>query len=259
MSFDSNTPLAALVGDVAAAPRDAGERLLLAVQGVPSCADKDARLLYVREQARSVAAVALDIHVLLTNNRLQNIVGLCRVAFESRINLCAAMRVPDFAAQKFIAQAQSNLRELEEVANGARNPQIFRQAFEHHRQLLQEMRQSYCGVKERAWKIKEAAEAAGLLDDHNEYYSMLSKAAHNTPAGLLSKEEPRVMATSVLRLLHDTLEAAHCLVFFRERDDATPQPVTLHWEHLIEPLEALRQQYAVMQSRLGAMLSSVPG
>jgi hypothetical protein len=194
------------------------------------------------------------------NHHLDNVVGLCRVAFESRINLYAAMRVPHFAAQKLLGQAQGNVREFEVIAKGAPSNDVFQQALADHRRLVQQMREDYAGVAERSWNFKEATVAAGLLDDYNDHYSLLSKAAHNTPAGLAAKTDPHIVASSLLRLLHDTLETAAALVFFRERDDTTPQPVTQAWEALIPPLEALREQYRTMYSRLNEVMASLaPG
>jgi tetratricopeptide (TPR) repeat protein len=247
--------LAALISEACGALLKAGECLLQAVDAVPAKASRFAQLYYVRDQARCVATVAIDVHLLVVNHRLDNVVGLCRVAFESRINLYAAMRVPHFAAQKLLGQAQGNVREFEEVAKGAPSNEVFQQALADHRRLLQQMREDYAGVAERTWKIKEAARDAGLLDDYNDHYSILSKAAHNTPAGLAAKTDPHT-ASSLLRLLHDTLETAAALVFFREGENATPQPVTQAWEELIQPLETLREQYTAMFSRLDVVLAN---
>ena len=249
--------LAALINQVCDTILKAGECLLLAVDGVPAKAGQFAQLYYIREQARCVATVAMDVHLLVINHRLDNVLGLCRVAFESRINLYAAMRVPHFAAQKLLGQAQGNVREFEEVAKSAPSNEVFQQALADHRRLLQQMREDYAGVTERTWKIKEAARDAGLLDDYNDHYSLLSKAAHNTPAGLAAKTDPHIVASSLLRLLHDTLETAAALVFFRERDDTTPQPVTQAWEASIPPMEALGERYRTMYSRLNEVMASV--
>jgi len=252
--------LAALISQVCDTILEAGDCLLQAVDGVPAKAGQFAQLYYIREQARCVATVAMDVHLLVINHRLDNLVGLCRVAFESRISLYAAMRAPHFAAQKLLGQAQGNVREFEEVAKGAPGNEVFQQALADHRRLLQQMREDYAGVAERTWKIKEAARDAGLLDDYNDYYSILSKAAHNTPAGLAAKTDPHIIASSLLRLLHDTLETAAALVFFRERDDTAPQPVTQAWEALIPPLEALGERYRNLYSRLKEVMTNLaPG
>jgi len=245
-----------LIREACDALREAAECLLRAVDGIPAKADEVAQTYYIRQQARSIAAVAADVHLLITNSRLQNVVGLCRVAFESRIGIYAAMRVPDFAAQKLLAQAQGNVRELEEVAQDAANQEVFQQALAHHRRFLQQVRQDYAGVTERTWKIREAAEAAGLQDGYNEHYSMLSKAAHNTPTGLAAKTDPHIVASSVLVLLHDTLQALAALMFFRERDDTRAQPITEAWKEMSPLLDSLLSRYGQMCSRMNELFTT---
>jgi hypothetical protein len=54
--------------------------------------------IYIHQQAMSVASVALDVNLLVGHQQLQNVVGLCRIGFESRISVYAAMRVAPFPA-----------------------------------------------------------------------------------------------------------------------------------------------------------------
>jgi hypothetical protein len=71
-----------------------------------------------------------------------------------------------------------------------------------------------------------------------------------SPAGLAAKDDPRILVSSVLRLLHDTVETSACSVFIRERDDGSPQPLTKNWEELIEPIENLQSEYGKLAKRL---------
>ena len=61
--------LAVLSGEIADAVRRAGQCLAVAIEGMPASALDYAQLYNVREQARSVAAVAMDVHLVLTNER----------------------------------------------------------------------------------------------------------------------------------------------------------------------------------------------
>lgn len=254
MNNDTADPYSALLAECNVALKRAGESLQLALNGVPP-EDDVAQLAYVRQQAQSVASVALDVHLLVNHQRFQNVVGLCRIGFESRIHVYAAMKVPDFAAQKYLAQAKGNVDEAEElVANGSHSP-AFKQELENQRRLLDQMRKDFGGVRERKWKICEAADAAGLKADYENHYSLLSKAAHNTPTGLASKDDPRVLVSSVLRLLHDTVETCACLVFFRERDASAAQPLTAKWAELVGPLKDLISEYGRLAERLDKLFN----
>lgn len=242
MSDQSNSPFSSLLVEVNATLKRAAESLKLALDGIPPVEDV-AQLAYVRRQAQSVISVAHDVHLLVSHQRFQNVVGLCRIGFESRIHIYAAMRVPDFAAQKYLAQAKGNVDEAEEITKSGFHSATFQKELEEQRRLLSQMRQDFGGVRERKWKICEAAKAGGLMADYEAHYSLLSKAAHNTPTGLTAKDDPRILVSSVLRLLLDTVETCACLVFFRERDDGSPQPLTKNWEELIEPIENLQREY----------------
>ena len=76
-------------------------------------------------------------------------VGLCRIGFESRIHVYAAMRVPEFAAQKYLAQAKANVEETEELIKSGLHSALFQKELEHQRRLLNQMRQDFGGVRER--------------------------------------------------------------------------------------------------------------
>ena len=124
---------------------------------------------------------------------------------------------------------------------------------------MDQMRKDFDGVRERKWKICEAADAAGLKPDYEQHYSLLSKAAHNTPTGLATKDDPRILVSSVLRLLHDTVETCGCLVFFRECDDNAPRPLTAKWAELVEPVIDLTSKYGRLSERLNKLFNEAFG
>jgi hypothetical protein len=243
MSEASNAQLYDLLLRVCSALKQAADSLQVAIEGMPADGEGSVQQFFAREQARSVASVAADVGLLVSHRHFQNVTGLCRVAFESRIQLYAAMRVPEFASQKFLAQFSESTTVLEEMASAGDSSPAVQEELNHHRRLLKHWRETLRVPKERTWKIKEAAEAAGLLPDFQQFYSTLSKAAHSTLMGLTSKDHPLTLATSVLRLLHDTIEALASLVFFRQRDSDAPHPQTTHWLELIEPIAKLQGQY----------------
>src|SRR5437867_2742765 len=115
MQRESQNNFGAYLEDANRALERAAHFLRVALDGIPDDANEVAQLIYVKQQAGSVLSVALDVHLLIEKQRFQNIVGLCRIAFESRIHLYAAMRVRDFAAQKYLAQMRGHVDELEEL------------------------------------------------------------------------------------------------------------------------------------------------
>ena len=252
MSAQTDSALGLLLTEANNKLQRAGEFLQLAVDGIPPVSD--AQMVYTKRQAESVANVALDVHLLVSHQRFQNVVGLCRIGFESRISMCAALRVPEFAAQKLLAGVEGHVGELEDlIKSGVKSPS-FHQALEKHRQLLNQMRNDFGEIQARKWwPFSEVAKAANLLADYEEHYSTLSKAAHNTPTGLFSKDDLRILVSTVLRLLHDTIEACVCLVFFREHGNSRPKPLTAKWKELAEPINTLKSEHGELSGRLIAL------
>src|ERR1043166_711413 len=71
-----------------------------------------AQLWYLRELMKAMAGAAQDLALLVRHERYQNGAPVCRVGFEARINLGAACRVRDFAAQKLLGDTQESCRTL---------------------------------------------------------------------------------------------------------------------------------------------------
>ena len=226
-----------------------GEALNLAVEGMP--AGGGFQLNYIRQQATSVASVALDASFLVGHGRFENIVGLCRIGFESRINLYAAMRVPEFAAQKYLAGARGHVKELEKmIKDGAASPQ-FQSELENHRKLLADMRHDMAGIEEKSWfNFTDVVKAAGLTRDYEAHYSTMSKAVHNTPSGLAAKTDDRILIRSVLNLLNDAVETCAALVFFQTPGESRPRQITTRWKELADRIPTFLAEYRNLAKRL---------
>jgi len=252
MSEEPSNELRSLLAQANQALKLAGESLNLAVEGMPLFPDFQSQ--YIRQQALSVASVALDVHLLVDHERFQNVVGLCRIGFESRISIYAAMRVPDFAAQKYLAGAKGHVEELEELIRSGANSPSFQRELEHHRRLLEEMLRDMSGIQEKSWwKFQEVARAAGLMADYEAHYSMLSKATHNTPTGLAAKAAPQIVARFVLQLLNDAIQACAALVFFQMPNGKSPKPLTIHWKEMIPRIDSLQGEYGNLRSSLSQL------
>ena len=206
-------------------------------------------LTYIPLQAKSVASVAMDVHLLIGLRRFQNILALSRIGFESRIQFDAALKIPDFVAQKYLTQFKGNIKELEELIEWGVKIEDVREMLESNKRSLEEMRKAFVGVPERQWTFYEAAKASGLELDHKQFYSLLSKAAHVTPMGLVTKEEPLLLVSIALRLLRDTMETCASLVYFRDSPKAPARPMTTKWLELIEPLKRLQSAYPKLDQR----------
>jgi hypothetical protein len=179
MSENINNGFESLLAETNEALKRAGEALNLAVEGMPPA--NDFQRNYIRQQAASIASVTLDVNLLVSHGRFENVVGLCRIGFESRINLYAAMRVPEFAAQKHLAGAKGHVEELEEIIQDGATSPLFQKALQEHRQLLDDMRRDLGGIQEKTWcKFREVVKAADLMRDYEAHYPTMSKAVHNT-------------------------------------------------------------------------------
>jgi hypothetical protein len=249
MSEEFSSEFASLLAQANKVLKEAGEALNLAVEGMSSAGSF--RQIYIHQQAMSVASVALDVHLLVSHQRFQNVVGLCRIGFESRISVYAAMRVPEFAAQKYLATAKGHAEKLEElIKDGATEPH-FQSELDHYQRLLADMRLELGGVEEKNWRqFKDVAKSAGLLKDYEAHYATLSMATHNTPTGLASKDDCRILVACVLNLLLDAIEACAALVFFPIPGQKSPMPLTKHWDELTDPIIAFQTEYGNLKKKL---------
>jgi uncharacterized protein DUF5677 len=233
--------------------KGAGEMLNTAIEGMFA---GSFRQNYIIQQALSVASVALDVYLLVDRGRYYNVVGLCRIAFESRVSIYAAMRIPEFVAQKSLATAKGNVEELEElVKTGATDP-IFQSELERHKRLLNEMRWDFVGIQEKTWwKFEHVAKAADLMSDYLERYSFLSKATHNTPTGLAAKTDHRILTESLLNLELDTIETCAALVFFQIPGEKSPRPLTTKWEELADEIPAFQDKYGNLRKKFNDLIN----
>jgi hypothetical protein len=226
----------------------AGEALNLAVEGMPPTGDFQRK--YIRQQAASVASVVLDVNLLVSHEHFENVVGLCRIGFESRINLYAAMQVPEFAAQKFLAGVKGNIEELEEMIKGGAATPLSQRELVNHKKLLADMRCDLGGIEEKPWcKFKEVVKASGLTREYEAHYPTMSKAVHNTLTGLATKNDARILIYSVLNLLNDVVETCAALVFFQTPGERSPQPLTTRWKEVVD-------QIPIFQDECGSLVKT---
>ncbi len=258
MNTAGGCPFTMLLAEATDMLPGAAECLQQAIEGMPP-SERIAQEDYMRLQAQSIADVARDVHLLLEHEQTQNVLGLCRIAFEARINLHAAMYVSEFAAQRYLGQAKGAVDELEELLKEGVKLRGLQDMAERARRLLAGLRADFQGVRERGWKVREAAVAAGLEADYDENYSLLSKAAHNTLTGLAAKDERQVLVTSVVRLFHGTCEACGCLVYFRQGGGSVAEPLTENCMDMLEPLKALASEDRALRHRLGELVAATQG
>jgi hypothetical protein len=252
MSLNTNNGFEALLAQANECLKRAGEALNLAVEGMPPAGDFQNN--YIRQQATSVASVALDVNLLVNHGRFENVVGLCRIGFESRINLYAAMRVPEFAAQKYLAGAKGHVEELEELAKENAASPLFRRELENHKRLLDDLRRDLGGIEEKPWcKFKEVVKAAGLMPDYEAHYPTMSKAVHNTMTGLAAKTDDRILIRSVLNLLNDAVETCAVLVFFQIPGKRDPRPLTTKWKEVAGLISTFQDEYGGLAKRLNEL------
>jgi hypothetical protein len=248
MSIETHNGFEALFAEANQSLKRAGETLNLAVEGMQS---GGYRHTYLQQQAASVASVALDVNLLVSHGQFENVVGLCRIGFESRINLYAAMRVQEFVAQKWLAGAKGNVEQLEEMVKDEPTSPLFQSELENHKNLLEDMRRDFKGIEEKPWcKFKDVVKAAGLMREYEAHYPTMSKAVHNTLTGLSAKADDRILIRSVLNLLNDAIETCAALVFFPISGEQSLRPLTTRWKELAALIPTFQDEYGNLVQRL---------
>jgi DNA-binding ferritin-like protein (Dps family) len=161
------------------------------------------------------------------------------------------MRVPEFAAQKYLAGAKGHVKELEKMIKAGATSPLFQSALENHKKFLDEMRRDMAGIEEKSWfDFTDVVKAAGLMRDYEAHYSTMSKAVHNTPTGLAAKTDDRILIRSVLNLLNDAVETCAALVFFQIPGESRPRPLTTRWKELAARIPTFQDEYGNLFKRL---------
>jgi hypothetical protein len=217
----------------------AAEHLKNAREGI--CRQIDPEVdYYIRQQLDCIVTVAKDASFLATHFRFNNLCALCRLAFESRIHFLSAIKIEGYVARKFIKQANEQIAALKTMASESKVALIAIEALKRHESYLQSLLAHYSGIPERQWNLKEAAKEVGLLQEYNERYTVLSQAIHSTPAGLFTKDDHYVVASSVVHLFSDVLDTIEFTIAPLS-NGGSQGPLSGAWEELFEPLLELNK------------------
>ncbi len=241
--------------EIASSLDDASAILDEAVNGVGQPAGY-IRQIYMRDQAGVVLETARDVSLLIRGNRLRSVLGLCRVAFEARIYLQAASRIPDFAAQKLLDQWAKNVVAIEALCKAPNAPRGAFLELERHKSILQEHRVEFDGVKERGWTFKEVAFAAGLFSQYERFYPLLSSVAHCTPMGLKVGRHEGLVAECSCNLVRDTIDTTACLVFHKDSTESLSKPITAAYPEIAPRLGPMVISQSQLSERIEALLRS---
>jgi hypothetical protein len=226
----------------------AADHLKCAREGI--CRQIDPEVdFYIREQLDCIVNVAKDVSLLATHFRFHNISALCRLAFESRIHFLSAIKIEGYAARKFIKQTTEHIARLKVMASDSQIAIFVVEELKRHESYLQTLLTHYSGIPERQWNLKESANEVGLLPEYNGRYAGLSQAIHSTPAGLLTKDNHYVVASSLVFLFADVLNAIEFTIAPLS-NGVSQGPLSGAWKELFDPLISLRKQEFFFKKRL---------
>ncbi|MDD5139874.1 MAG: hypothetical protein PHY43_06405 [Verrucomicrobiales bacterium] len=204
---------------------------------------------YIRQQLDCIVNVAKDASFLATHLRFHNLSALCRLAFESRIHFLSAIKIEGYVARKFIKQTTEHIARLKAMASDSQIAMFVGEEVKRHESYLQTLLTNYSGIPERQWNLKEAATEIGLSQEYDGRYVGLSQAIHSTPAGLLTKDDPYIVASSLVFLFADVLNTIEFTIAPLS-NGVSQGPLSGAWKELFDPLISLRKQEVVFKKRL---------
>jgi hypothetical protein len=216
--------------------RKANKLLTLGIAGI---SDNPAiiRSWYLRGQAQVINDIGSDVCYLVQARRLFNIPALTRVAFEASVKMEAAVKVGDYVPQQYLSEQAEIVREFDKlVKSGASS---YKSDLQDQISVLQKLKDDLDGVKERKWKFSETVEAAGLKEESDDQYPMLSQAIHCTVRGMTAFKNQSLAAWCLPSLLRSMIRALEHLVFFKDGGNSEAKPITTNWMPIVGELPAL--------------------
>lgn len=252
--MENSQPWIGLLGAVQPLLRQAPKIVLMTEEGLPLDSSVVPYFM-LRGHLKSIASVVADVSLLLEHGQYGNLIGLARIAFESRVHVFATLANPEYAAEKVLNEVEQGIKDIDGMlANDEGIDPQFARLLQEERAHLVRIRANFEGTRNRKWTIKEAADAAGLGVAYAERYSLLSQAAHCTPNGLASKDDIRLIALSMIRLLDDVIAVVGSLLFCLDRATGERRPAVLNWKDILPSLEELHTRYAELHQQANSQI-----
>lgn len=231
--MDNSQPWIGLLGAVQPLLRQAPKIVLMTEAGLPLDSSVVPYFM-LRGHLKSIASVVADVSLLLEHEQYANLIGLARIAFESRVHVFATLANPEYAAEKLLNEAEQGIKAIDGMlANDKGIDPQFEGQLREERAHLVSIRANFEGTRNRIWKIKEAADIAGLGAVYAQRYPLLSMAAHCTLKGLASKDDIRLIALSMIPLVGDVIAVVGSLLFCLDWATGERRPAVLNWKEIL--------------------------
>lgn len=210
------------------------------------------RSWYLRRQAQVVNDIGADVDFLIRNRRLFTVPPLARVAFEASAKMEAAAKIRDYVAQQYLREQAEIVRELESLVKGG--AASYQSDLEFQREILMKLRSDLGGVRERGWKFSETVEAAGLKEESDAQYPMLSQAIHSTVRGITAFKSEVLAVWCVPHVMRSMIRAMHHLVFFKDEGATQSQPASANWHLVVDKMAGLVREWDSHRSSINDLL-----
>ncbi len=161
----------------------------------------------------------------------------------------SAIQIEGYVARKFIKQTNEHIVTLKAMISDSQISIFAIEELKRHESYLQSLLAHYDGIPERQWNLKEAAKEVGLLQEYDTRYTALSQAIHSTPAGLLTKDNDYIVASSLVNLFSDVLNTIEFTIA-PLNSGVSEGPLSGTWKQLFDPLISLREQEVVFKKRI---------
>ncbi len=227
--------------------------LSIAIDGVPDNPSV-IRSWYLRAQAQVINDICSDICYLIQDRRLLSIPALTRVAFEASVKIEAAVKVQDYVAQQYLSEQLEIVREFEMlVKSGAASYQT---DLDSQAAVLSKLRIDLDGVRERKWKFSETVVAAGLKEESDDQYPMLSQAIHSTVRGMTAFKNEALSVWCLPHLLKSVIRALEHLVFFKDGGTAEARPISANYLQIVNHMANLMDEWDRARQAVTKLLRS---
>lgn len=225
--------------------------LTIAIEGVN---DNPAmiRSWYLRRQAQVVSGIGSDIGFLIRNRRLFTVPPLARVAFEASAKMQAAVKLDDYVAQQYLSEQKEVIKELRKLVEGGAT--AYQADLDSQCEILARLRSHLGGVREREWKFSETVEAAGLKEESDAQYPMLSQAIHSTVRGLTAFRSEVLAAWCVPHVLRSMIRATEHLLFFKDGDATESRPLSANWRQVVDKMAGLVHEWKSHETSIDSLL-----
>lgn len=171
----------------------------------------DLRQAFIYRHAQTILRLSEDVFHLEAEQRCYSSAIVVRAMLESLFNLAAAVKCPEFAAQKVIWEAEDEVKRIKKWMGD----DGLKDTVETLENFAQSLRRDHRVTSISNWNTFKCAEAAALDEHYRGAYFLFSKNAHGNTSGMLGAENGitrgQVFQTVVFVLLCATAHVVQIL------------------------------------------------